>query len=374
MFRLSNLLKTAIDDKPSRVLDGSIVIWNFTNRCNLSCLHCYSKASLDSIDVLTTEVIKKTIDEFVQNKIKFIIFSGGEPLVRKDIFELASYAKSKGIITYLSSNGLYVNNSNVKQIVETFDYIGVSIDGNEETHDMFRGLKGSFKKSLEAMRLIQKVGGKVGIRFTLTKQTLASLPFIFELSQREKFAKIYISHLVYSGRGLENLAIDISKKERYEAVKYIIDKAFEYEKTNKDIEIVTGNMEVDAILFLKEIEKRYPKLTETVKNKLLSWGGNSAGKKLLNIDSFGFVKPDPFFPYKIGNILEESFKNIWKNKKNEILNRLREMPRKIGGICENCEYLAICNGGSRSRANAIYDDLWAEDPSCYLSLIKYKEM
>lgn len=369
MFRLSNLLKTSIDARPSRVLDGSIVIWNFTNRCNLSCLHCYSKASLDSVDVLSTEIIKKTIDEFVQNKIKFIIFSGGEPLVRKDIFEIASYAKEKGIITYLSSNGLYINNSNAKKIVETFDYIGVSIDGDEETHDMFRGLKGSFNKSIEAMRLIQKVGGKVGIRFTLTKQTLQSLPFIFKLAQKEKFAKIYISHLVYSGRGLENLAMDIGKKERIKAVEYIIHKAFEYEKTNSDIEIVTGNMEVDAILFLKEIEELYPQLIEIVKEKLCSWGGNSAGRKLLNIDSFGNVKPDPFFPQTIGNILESSFTEIWNNTENHILESLRQVPRRLGGSCENCEYLTICNGGSRSRANAIYDDLWGEDPSCYLGLL-----
>jgi len=370
MFRLSNLLKTSIDARPSRVLDGAIVIWNFTNRCNLSCLHCYSKASLDSVDVLTTEIIKQTIDEFVQNKIKFIIFSGGEPLVRKDIFEIALYAKEKGIVTYLSSNGLYINNSNAQKIVETFDYIGVSIDGDEETHDMFRGLKGSFKKSIEAMKLIQKVGGKVGIRFTLTKQTLKSLPFIFELSEKENFAKIYISHLVYSGRGLENLAMDISKEERIKAVKYIMDKAFEYQKTDNDIEIVTGNMEVDAILFLQEIEARYPYLVEIVKDKLIAWGGNSAGRKLLNIDSVGNVKPDPFFPQTIGNILEDSFTNIWNNKKNSILENLRMTPRKLGGSCESCEYLNICNGGSRSRANAIYDDLWAEDPSCYLELIK----
>jgi len=370
MFRLSNLLKTSIDTKPSRILDGSIVIWNFTNRCNLSCLHCYSKADLESVDVLSTEIIKKTIDEFVTNKIRFIIFSGGEPLVRKDIFEIALYAKSKGIITYLSSNGLYINNSNVHKIVQTFDYIGVSIDGDEETHDMFRGLKGSFKKSIEAMRLVQKVGGKVGIRFTLTKQTLKSLPFIFELSQKEDFAKIYISHLVYSGRGLENLAMDISKEERVESVKYIINKAFEYEKIDRNIEIVTGNMEVDAILFLKEIEKSYPKLAGIVKEKLLAWGGNSAGRKLLNIDSFGNVKPDPFFPQNIGNILNENFTTIWNSNNNEILNKLREPIRKLGGSCENCEYLAICNGGSRSRANAIYDDLWGEDPSCYLELLK----
>ncbi|MDY0328610.1 MAG: radical SAM protein, partial [Arcobacteraceae bacterium] len=117
MFRASNLLKTIINDTPSRVLDGSIVIWNFTNRCNLSCLHCYSKADIDSNDTLDIEIIKSTIDEFIENKIKFIIFSGGEPLVRKDIFEIAQYAKDKGIITYLSTNGLYINHSNAQRIV-----------------------------------------------------------------------------------------------------------------------------------------------------------------------------------------------------------------------------------------------------------------
>lgn len=366
MFRVSNILKTLLEEKPSRTLDGAIVIWNFTNRCNLSCLHCYSKADLNSVDVLSTEIIKTTIDEFVKNKIKFIIFSGGEPLVRKDIFEIANYAKSKGIITYLSSNGLYINHSNAKEIVDTFDYIGISIDGDEATHDYFRGLKGSFKKSILAMKLIQNAGGKVGIRFTMTKDTIDSLGFLFELTEKEGFDKIYISHLVYSGRGLENLEMDIEKVQRIEAVKFVLNKAFEYQENNTNIEIVTGNMECDAILFAQEIEKRYPQKSQTLKEKLIAWGGNSAGRKLLNIDSRGFVKPDPFFPLTLGNITEQNFGEIWAAQDNELLLKLRQTPRVLSGKCSDCKYLEICNGGSRSRANAIYGDLWAEDPSCYL--------
>ena len=368
MFRLSNLLKSVKEGKKSRVLNGSIAIWNFTNRCNLSCLHCYSKATLDSKDTLSTKDILDTLPKLKENGVKFIIFSGGEPLTRKDIFEIAAACKELGIVTYLSTNGLYVKSSNAKKILETFNYVGISIDGRPQTHDKFRGLKGAFEESMKAVRLLNSYNiSKVGIRFTITKETLRDLEFIFDLAEKENIPKIYISHLVYSGRGLDNLKMDISKAQRVKAVDFIINKAFEYEESGKDIEIVTGNMEMDAIVFLEKFSQKYPHLKEEMQKRLLAWGGNSAGVKLLNIDSEGNVKPDPFFPVIIGNIFKEDFSKIWQAK-SELLNRLREHPRKIGGKCSNCQYIDICNGGSRSRAWAVYGDLWAEDPSCYLEV------
>jgi radical SAM protein with 4Fe4S-binding SPASM domain len=367
MFRISKLLEQLSSKQPTRSFDGKIVIWNFTNRCNLSCLHCYSKAELSSEDSLSYDLIIQTIDKLYANGIKFIIFSGGEPLVRKDIFDIANYAKSKGIITYLSSNGLYINPGNAKKIVETFNYIGVSIDGDEPTHDYFRGLKGSFKKSIEAMKTIQNAGGKVGVRFTMTKDTIDSLPFIFKLAEDEGFDKIYLSHLVYSGRGLENLEMDIPKKQRREAVEYIINKAIDYFENGQNIEVVTGNMECDSAMFIKAIKKRFPHFLTPLISKLTNWGGNSAGDKLLNIDSLGNIKPDPFFPKILGNIKTDDFGEIWRGTQDEMLKRLRAKPRAIEGRCEECKYLFICNGGSRSRAYAISGNLWAEDPSCYLT-------
>jgi len=366
MLRISNLIKSSIKDLPQRELNGAIAIWNFTNRCNLSCLHCYSKATLDEKDILSTEVIFKTIESLKKAGIKFIIFSGGEPLVRKDIFDIAKKCKDEGIFTYLSTNGLYINPGNVRKIIDTFGYIGISIDGDEKTHDEFRVLKGSYKKSLSAIDLIHNTGGKVGIRFTITKKTLNSLKHIFNLAEEKQIDKIYISHLVYSGRGLDNLKMDLDKNERVEAVKFILDKAFFYFENGIEIDIVTGNMEMDSILLIEEFNKRYPKKVDNLINRLKKWGGNSAGRNLVNIDSFGNVKPDPFFPFSIGNILKEDFYNIWNNKENEILNRLRAYPRNIKGKCQNCEFLDICNGGSRSRAYAVFNDLWAEDPSCYI--------
>ncbi|WP_200763983.1 radical SAM/SPASM domain-containing protein [Nitrosophilus alvini] len=366
MFRLSNLISSAIEDRKTRELNGSILIWNFTNRCNLSCLHCYSKSGLEESDTLSTEKILSVIPELKKSGIKFVIFSGGEPLTRKDIFEIAEAFKEEGIFTYLSTNGLYINPGNVKKIIDTFGYIGISIDGSPEIHDKFRGLKGSYEKSMQAIRLIHSNGAKVGIRFTITKETKESLKFIFELAEKENIDKIYISHLVYSGRGLDNLKMDLSKEERRKAVKFIIEKAFEYYENEKDIDIVTGNMEMDAIMLIQEFEKRYPESLDRLTSRLLQWGGNSAGRKLVNINSEGIVKPDPFFPVSIGNIFEKSFDEIWLNEKSELLKKLRTFPRDIKGRCKECRFLEICNGGSRPRAYAVTGDLWQEDPSCYL--------
>jgi len=373
MFRLSNLLKSVTAGKPARVLDGSIAIWNFTNRCNLSCLHCYSKADLDAVDTLTTEDIMQTLPKLKANGVKFLIFSGGEPLTRKDLFDIANRCKELGIVTYLSTNGLYVKQSNAEKILDTFDYIGISIDGSPDVHDSFRGLKGSFVESMKAVDLLNSFGKtKVGIRFTITKDTYDDLEFIFELAEKHEIPKVYISHLVYSGRGLENLEMDLTKEQRIKAVNYILDKAFEYHESGREIEIVTGNMEMDAILFYDRFEKKYPEHAQEMKKRLIDWGGNSAGRKLLNIDSEGFVKPDPFFPVKIGNILTQDFSDIWTNQPTELLQKLRVHPRELSGKCAQCHYLTICNGGSRSRAYAIYGDLWAEDPSCYLTEEKIK--
>ncbi len=368
MFRLSNLISSVVEGKKSRVLDGSIAIWNFTNRCNLSCLHCYSKADLDAVDTLTTDKIMQTLPKLKQNGVKFLIFSGGEPLTRKDLFDIADKCKELGIITYLSTNGLYVGYKNAKKILDTFNYVGISIDGSEKTHDHFRGLDGSFKMSMEAVRLLNSYHDtKVGIRFTITKDTYDDLRFIFELAEKENIPKIYISHLVYSGRGLDNLEMDLTKEQRRKAVNYVVDKAFEYYEKGRDIEIVTGNMEQDAILFLQKFTEKYPEHKEEMHKRLVQWGGNSAGRKLLNIDSEGNVKPDPFFPQYIGNIFNQDFSDIWTDEPSELLQKLREHPRKISGKCSGCEVIDICNGGSRSRAYAIYGDMWAEDPSCYLS-------
>jgi radical SAM protein with 4Fe4S-binding SPASM domain len=374
MFRLSNLIQSTLEQTtPTRSLNGSIMIWNFTNRCNLLCHHCYSKADANEKDTLSFEQIEQTIPKLKRAGVNFVIFSGGEPLIRKDIFDIAKCMKENKIMTYLSTNGMYINDNNVQKIIDTFNYIGISIDGLEKQHDYFRGQNGSFAKSIEAIKRIQAHGGNAGIRFTLTKETEASFYDMFDLVEELNVNKFYISHLVYSGRGLDNLSIDISKEKRREYVEFIINKAFEYYEKGKNIDLVTGNMEMDAVMLLKTFENKHPTFAQALKKKLIAWGGNSAGNRLGNMDWLGNVKPDPFFPTTIGNYLQTDFDELWLDENNALLNKLRQSPRAIEGKCENCDYLNICNGGSRSRAYAISGNLWDEDPSCYLTLEEIKE-
>ncbi len=372
MLRVSNLIKSVAEDLKPRELNGSIIIWNFTNRCNLACHHCYSYADPNSKDALSTEFIQNSIKDLKKAGVRFVIFSGGEPLIRKDIFDIASKMRDEGIVTYLSTNGLYITDKNAKKIIEKFNYIGISIDGIKEIHDRFRGLSGAYEGAIKGIKTIQDNGGNAGIRFTMTKETEGSFYEIFKLSEEIGVDKLYLSHLVYSGRGLDNLKIDITKEKRIEFVHYIIDKAFEYYENGKDIDIVTGNMEMDAILLLEKFSKRYPDKKEQMLQRLKAWGGNSAGVRLGNIDWEGRVKPDPFFPFFIGDMKEKSFDEIWLDEENEILTKLRKKPREISGKCKECAVLDICNGGSRSRAYAISGDLWSEDPSCYLDADQIK--
>ncbi len=362
MLRITEYIKDAIHGEARRPFNGTIVIWNLTNICNLSCKHCYASANQLKNNRLSSDEISSLIQQLRQTDVKFAILSGGEPLLREDIFDIASELKNAGIKTYLSTNGLLVNEGNIDKIKEQFDYIGISIDGEPEVHDSFRGRIGAFEESLRAIRLCLKNNLRVGLRFTLTENTQRSLPFVFELAEREGIPKIYISHLVYSGRGGD--LHDLGKEDYKRAVEFILNKSFEFAEKNIPIDVVTGNNDADAVMLLNEFKRRYPELSGRLYERLRLWGGNQAGRRLLNIDSEGNVKPDPFFSDTIGNVRMRSFCEIWNS--NGILSRLRETPRKLKGKCGDCEYIEICNGNSRARAYAQYGDYFAEDPACYI--------
>ncbi|MBI4687037.1 MAG: radical SAM protein [Nitrospirae bacterium] len=362
MLRITEYIKDAVSGKVCRPFNGTIVIWNLTNNCNLSCKHCYASANQLKNNGLSRDEIQSLIQQLKQSDVKFAILSGGEPLLRDDIFDIACELKNAGIKTYLSTNGILVGQHNIDRIKEQFDYIGISIDGEPEVHDAFRGRIGAFEESLEAIRLCLKNDLRVGLRFTLTENTQGSLPFVFELAEREGIPKIYISHLVYSGRGGD--LHDLGKEDYKRAVEFILNKSFEFVDKNIPIDVVTGNNDADAVMLLNEFKKRYPDAYDRIYERLKTWGGNQAGKRLLNIDSEGNVKPDPFFSDAVGNVRMESFCEIWNS--NGILTKLREYPRRLKGKCGGCAYIEICNGNSRARAYAQYGDYFAEDPACYI--------
>lgn len=362
MLRITEYIKDALYKNCCRPFSGTIVIWNITNNCNLSCKHCYANANQIRGKGLDSEKTISLIHQLKQSDVKFAILSGGEPLMREDIFDIACELKNVGIKTYLSTNGILVGEDNIDKIKEHLDYIGISIDGEAEIHDSFRGRKGAFEDSLRAIRLCLKNGLKVGVRFTLTENTRMSLPFIFELARKEGIPKIYISHLVHSGRVGDLHDVDRDNYRR--TVEFILKKSFEFVEKNISIDVVTGNNDADAVMLLNAFKKRYPDAYDRLYERLKTWGGNQAGKRLANIDSEGNVKPDPFFPDAVGNVKTMSFCEIWNS--NGILSKLRENPRRLKGRCGECDYIEICNGNSRARAYTRYGDYFDEDPACYI--------
>ncbi|MDI6786552.1 MAG: radical SAM protein [bacterium] len=348
-------------------ISSPIIVWNVTNKCNLNCIHCYIKAeNKEYQDELTTQEAKNLINNLAEINTPVLLFSGGEPLLREDIFELGLYAKNKGIRIVISSNGTLINNKMTEKIKDIgFQYVGVSIDGVKDTHNKFRGLNDGFQRAIKGIRSLKNANIKTGIRFTVNKNNYKELPEVIDIALKEGIDRFCMYHLVYSGRGRELLNRDISNEQREECVNFLINKALELEKTNSKIEILTTDNHVDGIQIYNFVKKNKSRCLDEVMLLLKMHGGCSAGKKIANIDSFGNVHPCQFWPeVSLGNIKQQKFSQIWNNKNCSLLNMLRDKEKHLKGKCQDCDYNNIC-GGCRIRAYVKYGDYWAEDPACY---------
>ncbi len=372
MFRISQFMKEVLDPKPlgaKRNPPGPVVIWNLIRRCNLTCKHCYSiSADTDFPNELSTEQVFEVMDDLKRFGVPVLILSGGEPLLRPDIFDIAHRAKAMGFYTALSTNGTLIDDSNIEKIAEVgFDYLGISIDGIRETHDKFRRKEGAFDASMAALRRCHDLGIKVGLRFTMTQDNAAELPRLLQLMDDEGIDKFYFSHLNYAGRGNKNRKDDTHFKTTRWAMDLLFERAMADIRAGRDTEFVTGNNDADGVYLLHWVEKRYPERAEHIHAKLVQWGGNSSGVNISNIDNQGRVHPDTmWWHYDLGNVKERPFSEIWQDTSDPIMAGLKQRPRPVKGRCGRCAYLDICNGNTRVRALQLTEDPWAEDPACYL--------
>ncbi|MBO8159506.1 radical SAM protein [Thermosyntropha sp.] len=356
----ANLLQFSEINRP-------LVVWNMTNRCNLFCKHCYIDAEDRRYkNELTTEEAREFISDLGKMQVPVLLFSGGEPLLRDDIFELGKLAAEKGLRPVISSNGTLIDDAKAKKIRESgFQYVGISIDGVEETHDEFRNQKGAFKKALEGIRACLDNGIKTGIRFTVNKYNMADLPVILELVEREKIPRFCMYHLVYAGRGKSMADMDTSTQEKREILNFIISKTVELFQKGVEVEILTTDNHADGIFLLNHIRQKEPGRADEIIKLLNMHGGCSAGTKFANVDASGNVHPCQFWQdYTIGNVREKPFSRVW-NSDDELLMKLREKEKHVKGKCGICTYKSLC-GGCRIRAREVYGDIWAEDPACYL--------
>lgn len=373
MFRISQYLQEVLEPTPivpKRNPPGPVVIWNLVRRCNLTCKHCYSiSADRDFPGELSTEEVYVVMDDLKAFRVPVLILSGGEPLLRPDIFDIACRAKAMGFYVGLSSNGTLIDQSNIDAIAQVgFDYVGISLDGMRETHDRFRRKQGAFDASLQGVRLCVARGIKVGLRFTMTQDNADELPQLLRLMDEENVDKFYLSHLNYAGRGNRNRKDDVYLDTTRVAMDLLFETCLGYLRRGVHKEFVTGNNDADGVYLYHWVRSRFPECAEHLRARLVQWGGNSSGVNIANIDNLGNVHPDTFWwHYSLGNVRERLFSRIWTDISDPLMAGLKAQPRSVKGRCGVCRHFDICGGNTRVRAHQLTGDPWAEDPACYLS-------
>ena len=373
MLRLTPYLHAVAHPAPvaaPRPPSGPVVIWNLIRRCNLTCKHCYSvSANTHFPGELSTAEVFTVMEDLRAFSVPVLILSGGEPLMRPDIYDIGRRAKQLGFYVGLSSNGTLIDRDNVGRIAAVgFDYIGISLDGLRDTHDRFRRLEGAFDSSLAALRLCRDAGMKVGVRYTMTEDNADDLPALLQLVDDEGIDKFYFSHLNYAGRGNKHRADDARHARTRWAMDLLIDACWRHIQAGRPKDFVTGNNDADGVYLLHWVERHHPEAAENLRQRLEQWGGNASGVNVANIDNLGNVHPDTmWWKVGLGNVKERPFSAIWPDTAHPLMAGLKQRPRPVTGRCGACQYLAICNGNTRVRAWELTGDFWAADPACYLS-------
>ncbi|MBP7735934.1 MAG: radical SAM protein [Spirochaetes bacterium] len=349
-----------------------IVVWSTTRTCNLNCVHCYTDSCNMKYDgELSTDEGKSLINDLAAFAIPSLLFSGGEPLMRKDIFTLIEHAAGKNIRPVISTNGTLIDRQTAQNIKNAgVVYVGISLDGMEEINDRFRGMKGAFSRAMKGFENCTAVGQRVGLRLTLTRRNFADLDRIFDFIEKEGINRACFYHLVYSGRGGDLFKDDLTHEESRSAMDTIMARTDDFFKRGLDINILTVDNHVDGVyLYLKLRETGNARAEEVY--RLLAWNGggaHSTGVGIANIDFFGNVHPDQFWQdYTFGNVRERNFGDIWMDESDQLMKGLKHKADHIRGRCRLCKYRDLCTGAMRVRAFRTYNDPWGPDPQCYLS-------
>ncbi|MDP1612527.1 MAG: heme d1 biosynthesis radical SAM protein NirJ [Sulfuritalea sp.] len=377
MFRISRFMQEIAAPTPlgpvrasAQLAPGPVVIWNLIRRCNLTCKHCYSiSADKNFAGELDTAEVFRVMDQLQAFRVPALILSGGEPLLRPDIFEISARSKALGFFTALSSNGTLIAAPMFERIREIgYDYVGVSLDGLGATHDKFRRKPGAFDLSLAGIRLCREAGLKVGVRYTMTQDNYQDLPGLLKLVENEGIDRFYFSHLNYAGRGNKNRKDDALHQMTKNAMDLLFDTCWKYQQRGVVKEFTTGNNDADGVYLLHWLARKFPEKAAHLRRKLAQWGGNSSGVNVANIDNIGNVHPDTmWWHHTLGNVRERDFGEIWNDTSDPLMAGLKAHPRMVSGRCGACAHFDICGGNTRVRAQQLTGDPWAEDPGCYLS-------
>jgi radical SAM protein with 4Fe4S-binding SPASM domain len=297
-----------------------------------------------------------------------VLFSGGEPLMRQNVLELAAVANELGMRTVLSTNGTRIDTEVAKEIAAAgFSYVGISIDGIGALNDKVRGMKGAFDGAVNGIRAARDAGLRTGIRFTVHGLNRDHLGKVFELAETERVNRLCVYHLAYAGRGGKMRSRDLTPEQSREVVNEVLDRTEDIGRRGLDLEVLTVDNPVDHVLLLQRVRGTDPERADEIETMLRWNGGNQSGVAIACVDPHGLVHPDQFsWHVTAGDVRRERFADIWTDN-NPVLAPYRRRPRELIGRCASCRFLELCNGGLRVRAESATGDMQAPDPACYMT-------
>lgn len=338
-----------------------LIAWEITRCCNLSCAHCRASSLYGPYKgELTTKEALHLIDEIASFSSPILILTGGEPLLRKDVFKLASYATGKGLRVVVGTNATMIDKSVARKIKNSgVERISVSIDfPDAEKHDKFRGVKGAFSQAMKGIKAAQEAGIEVQINSTITKLNVAYLDGLLALAEKIGAVAFHPFLLVPTGRGKELEKEELPPAEYEKTLNWVYD----HQKNSKIFFKPT-----DAPHYYRIMRQRAKKEGTKIKLHPYSRGGLEAmtrgclaGIGFCFVSHRGDVQGCGYLTVKAGNVRKKPFPEIWKN--SELFLDLRNYA-KLKGKCKDCEYKVVC-GGCRARAYEKFGDYLAEEPYC----------
>jgi len=332
-------LKLAAPSKPivSKKFVPLVVSWNVTRKCNLKCAHCYINAAKEELsDELSTEEAKRLIDQICEVSRPLLILSGGEPLLRKDVFELIRYGTEKGLRMGLGSNGSLIDSATAKKLKEAgVKTVSISLDSCSPTrHDEFRGVAGSWEKAVSAIKALKENGVLVQVNTTVTQQNYSEIDDIMSLAEQLGVENFHLFFLVPTGRGIK--IADISPAMYEEMIKETFAKTAKHRLNVRP-----------------SCAPQFMRIAKDMNLDMRQWiRGCIAGLYYCRVYPNGDITPCPYLPIKLGNIREKSFSEIWFT--SEVFTTLRDFDA-LKGKCGACDYRSLC-GGCRARAYGLSSD------------------
>jgi len=349
---------------------GPVVAYNCTRRCNLRCLHCYSASDAGCGDLeMTTDQAKQFLGQLREAGAPVCLFSGGEPLLRPDLFDLLGEAGRIGLPTVISTNGTQIDAHVARRLREvSLRYVGVSLDGREPFHDSFRQVKGSFQAALSGIECCRQAGLRTGLRFTITQANAGEVPAVFDIARDIGVRRICFYHLVRSGRAAQLQEQGPGPERTRQVLDTICDRTREFVERDLVDEVLTvGNHADGPYLLLRMGRENHPGF-EQARELLEANGGNRVGDKIACVAWDGTVYPDQFWRnYPLGNVMQTPFKEIWSNAADPVLGKLRNKDTFADPRCLKCQWFRLCKGNYRFLDSDPADAHWRNEPACYLT-------